>query len=138
MYKFITTVTQLVVSLHFISEDLTYDDAHKESNSFGTQSVCYPRRLYDAHKEGHSIGSPKPNACVIQGDFMMLKRKVIALALRSPMHVLSQRDLQAFRITRSSIKQSSITQSSIKQSRINVLSICTSKQVVEHVSPPKS
>ena len=65
MYKFITTVKQLVVSLHFISEDLTYDAAHKESNSFGTQSVCYPRRLYDAHKEGNSIGSPKPNACVI-------------------------------------------------------------------------
>ena len=47
MYKFIKTVKQLIVSLHFISEDLTFDAAHKESNSFGTQSVCYPRRLYD-------------------------------------------------------------------------------------------
>ena len=85
MYTFIKTVKQLVVSLCFISEDLTYDVAHKESNSFGTQSMCYPRkvialapksmcyprRLYDAHKESNSIGftsSPKPNACVIQGD----------------------------------------------------------------------
>ena len=38
---------------------------------------------------------------------------------------------------KSSITQSSITQSSIKQSSINILSICTSKQVVEHVSPPR-
>ena len=37
----------------------------------------------------------------------------------------------------SSIMQSSIRQSSIKESIINFLSICTSKQVVEHVSPPR-
>ena len=84
--------------------------------------MCYPRRLYDAHKEGNSIGStssPKPNACVIT-------RRLTSLGITQSS------------IMQSSIMQSSIRQSSIKQSSINVLSICTSKQVVEHVSPPKS
>ena len=52
MYKFIKTVKQLIVSLHFISEDLTFDAAHKERNSFQGD-------FDDAHKERNSF----------QGDF---------------------------------------------------------------------
>ena len=54
MYEFIKTIKQLVVSLHFISEDLTFDAAHKERNSFQGDFDA-------AHKERNSF----------QGDFMI-------------------------------------------------------------------
>ena len=100
MYKFIETIKQLVVSLYFISEDLT----------FGSQ---FPKTTGSQFPKTTGSQFPKTTG----SHFPKIKDSHVCI--------------------KSSIMPSSIRQSSITQSRINVLSICTSKQVVEHVSPPR-
>ena len=46
--------------------------------------------------------------------------------------------IQGLSLVPLAVSQSNIKQSSIRQSSITILSIFTSKQVVEYVSPPKS
>ena len=110
MYKFIKTIKQLVVSLYFISEDLTLG-----ANSQGQLGATSQRKLGATSQT--KLGATSQRYKFTGSHFPKIKDSHVCI--------------------KSSIMPSSIRQSSITQSRINVLSICTSKQVVEHVSPPR-